>query len=52
MVAAMSSLGAIVITGTAPRTSRSLDSLVRQTRPFDCVVIVAAPDLDHRVSDW
>ncbi len=48
----MISLGAIVVSGTAPRTARSLDSLVRQTRALDRVVIVVAPDIDHRVADW
>ena len=38
--AAMISLGAIVVAGTAPRTARSLDSLVRQTRALDSVAIV------------
>ncbi len=48
----MTSFGAIVVAGTAPRTARSLDSLVRQTRPFDRVAIVVAPDIDRRVRDW
>ncbi len=48
----MISLGAIVVAGTAPRTARSLDSLVRQTRALDRVAIVVAPDIDRRVGDW
>ena len=52
MGAAMISLGAIVVAGTAPRTARSLDSLVRQTRALDRVAIVVAPDIDRRVGDW
>ena len=52
MGAAMISLGAIVVAGAAPRTARSLDSLVRQTRALDRVVIVVAPDIDRRVGDW
>ena len=48
----MSSLGAIVVAGTAPRTARSLDSLVRQTHRLDHVTVVVGPDIDHRVGDW
>ncbi|MBK5298378.1 MAG: polysaccharide deacetylase family protein [Vicinamibacteria bacterium] len=48
----MISLGAIVVAGAAPRIARSLDSLVRQTRPLDRVTIVVAPDIDRRVGDW
>ena len=48
----MSLLGAIVVAGSAPLTSRSLDSLVRQTRVLDSVAIVVGPGLDPRVGDW
>ncbi len=48
----MSTVAVIVIAGSAPQTARSLDSLVRQTRPIDRVIVVAVPDLDPRGGDW
>lgn len=48
----MSSLGAIVVAGGASRTARTLDSLVRQTRPLDHVTIVVEVDADRRVAEW
>lgn len=48
----MSTLGAVVLAGTAPRTARTLDSLVRQARRIDAVAIVVPADLDPRVREW
>lgn len=52
MGASVSTVGAVVLAGTAVRTARTLDSLARQRPSLDAVTVSVPVDLDPRVADW